>query len=221
MDESSKPSPRGDATREALLEAATQVFARDAFSSANLRDIAGLARVNPALIGYHFRNKEGLYLAVFERMVEQLRTSIGPALAGMRAALDADPAAPDARQRGLEAILRFLEDMLLHILQENPAWGELFVRELMNPSAAFEVLHDGVMQHGLGGVIGLLARLRPQDSPETLRLLAGSLITQVAVIRISRAPLLRLMGWRDIGDAERAAMRALIRRNTTLIVLGA
>jgi AcrR family transcriptional regulator len=220
MDEINKPSPRGDATREALLEAATQVFARDAFASANLRDIAGLAGVNPALIGYHFRNKEGLYLAVFERMAEQLQASIGPALEGMRAAAEAEPEAPGARQRCLEAILRFLEDMLLHILQENPAWGELFVRELMNPGAAFEMLHERLMQHGLRAVTGLLGRLRPQDSPEALRLLAGSLITQVAVIRISRAPLLRLMGWQGIGEAERAAMRALVRRNTTLIVLG-
>ena len=220
MDEINKPSPRGDATREALLDAATLVFARDQFASANLRDIAGIAGVNPALIGYHFRNKEGLYLAVFERMVEKLRTVIGPALAGMREALDMDPAAPGARRRCMEAILHFLEDMLVHILQENPAWGELFVRELMNPTAAFDRMFEGLMQHAVSGLVALLARLRPQDPPEARRLLAGSLITNVAVIRISRAPLMRLMGWTSIGEAERNLMRALIRRNTTLIVLG-
>jgi hypothetical protein len=81
-------------------------------------------------------------------------------------------------------------------------------------------MFEGLMRHAMGGMTALLARLRPQDPPEAQRLLAGSLITQVAVIRISRAPLLRLMGWESIGEAERNTMRALIRRNTTLIVLG-
>lgn len=216
MDNPSKPTPRGGATRDALIEAATLVFARDRFSSANLREIAALAKVNPALIGYHFRNKEGLYLAVFERMVGKLQEIAAPWLASMRQALAED--AP--RKACLEVILQFLDRMLVHTLQENPSWGELIVRELQTPTAAFESLFEGLMARAVDGLTGLLERLRPQDPPERRRLLAASLITQVAVIRISRTPVLRLMGWDAIGPAEREAMRAMIRRNTTLIVLG-
>jgi AcrR family transcriptional regulator len=216
MDNPSKPTPRGDATRDALVEAATEVFARDRFRSANLREIAGLAKVNPALVGYHFRNKEGLYLAVFERMVGQLREIAAPWLAAMDAALAAD--AP--REACLEAILQFLDRMFVHTVQENPAWGELIVQELQTPTAAFDCLFQGLMERAVDGLSALLARLRPQDPPERRRLLAASLITQVAVVRISRTPVRRLMGWDVIGPAEREAMRALVRRNTTLIILG-
>jgi TetR/AcrR family transcriptional regulator, regulator of cefoperazone and chloramphenicol sensitivity len=216
MDNPSKPTPRGDATRDALIEAATLIFARDRFGSANLREIAGLAKVNPALIGYHFRNKEGLYLAVFERMVGQLKEIAVPWFASMRQALAGD--AP--REACLELILQFLDRMLVHTLQENPAWGELIVCELQTPTSAFQCLFQGMMGPAVDALTGLLERLRPQDPPQRRRLLAASIITQVAVIRISRSPILRLMGWDAIGPAEREAMRAMIRRNTTLIVLG-
>jgi TetR/AcrR family transcriptional regulator, regulator of cefoperazone and chloramphenicol sensitivity len=216
MDNASKPTTRGDATRDALVEAATVIFARDRFGPANLREIAGLAKVNPALIGYHFRNKEGLYLAVFERMVGKLQEITAPWLADLRRAL----AGGASRETCLDLILQFLDRMLVHTLQENPAWGELIVCELQTPTAAFQCLFQGLMEPAVDGLTGLLERLRPQDPPERRRLLAASLITQVAVIRISRSPVLRLMGWDAIGPAEREAMRAMVRRNTTLIALG-
>jgi AcrR family transcriptional regulator len=216
MDDLNKPSPRGDATRDALIEAATQVFARDRFGAANLREIARVAGVNPALIGYHFHNKEGLYLAVFERMVLRLQEVMDPVLADMRRVLAEDL----PREHALETILEFLDRMLVHTIQENPAWGELIVRELQTPTAAFDLLFKGLMERGVDMLTRLLARLRPLDPPEALRLLAASLITQVAVIRISRTPVMRLMGWDTIGEPQRQAMRARVRRNTTLIVLG-
>jgi AcrR family transcriptional regulator len=216
MDDLNKPSPRGDATRDALIEAATQVFARDRFGAANLREIARVAGVNPALIGYHFHNKEGLYLAVFERMVLRLQEVMDPVLADMRRVLAQDL----PREHALETILEFLDRMLVHTIQENPAWGELIVRELQTPTAAFDLLFKGLMERGVDMLTRLLARLRPLDPPEALRLLAASLITQVAVIRISRTPVMRLMGWDTIGEPQRQAMRARVRRNTTLIVLG-
>ena len=52
------------------------------------------------------------------------------------------------------------------------------------------------------------------------RLLAATIVSQVIVIRISRTALMRLMGWNTIGDRELDAMLALVRRNTTLLVLG-
>ena len=218
MTDRSRPSPRGASTRDALIEAATLVFARERFGSANLREIARAARVNPALIGYHFQNKEGLYLAVFERMLGRIRSAMDPALAGLEACLAAPPGAP--REQLLEPLLRFVETLLGHMVHEHPAWGELIVQELQAPTAAFEVLFGGMMQRAHGLLVRVLLRLRPGDPPAQVRLLAASIICQAAVVRISRAPLQRLMGWATLGDRELAAMQAQIRRNTTLIVLG-
>jgi TetR/AcrR family transcriptional regulator len=61
--------PRGRApelSRQALLDAARDLFARREFAAVSLRQIATQAKVNPAMIHYHFGGKEGLYTAMLE-----------------------------------------------------------------------------------------------------------------------------------------------------------
>ncbi len=53
-------------TRSKILDAAREVFAARGFDGARMRAIAGRARVNLALIHYHFGGKELLYEAVIE-----------------------------------------------------------------------------------------------------------------------------------------------------------
>jgi AcrR family transcriptional regulator len=47
-------------TREALLEAAAQVFAELGFRAATVREICQRARANIASVNYHFGDKENL-----------------------------------------------------------------------------------------------------------------------------------------------------------------
>ena len=68
--------------------------------------------------------------------------------------------------------------------------------------------------------MGLVQRIRPDEDPVKAQLIAGTIISQVIVLRIIRATLMRLMNWERIGDRELATMRELVRRNTTLLVLG-
>jgi len=56
-----------EATREALLAAATELFAARGFSGATVHAIAARARVNKAMINYHFEGKHGLYTAILKR----------------------------------------------------------------------------------------------------------------------------------------------------------
>ncbi len=61
--------PRGSVpgqSRQALLDAARDLFARREFAAVSLRQIAAQAKVNPAMIHYHFGSKEGLYEAMLE-----------------------------------------------------------------------------------------------------------------------------------------------------------
>ncbi len=52
------------ATREALIEAGTALFAERGFDGATVDAIARRAAVNKAMIHYHFGSKEGLYRAI-------------------------------------------------------------------------------------------------------------------------------------------------------------
>jgi len=220
MDEKSKSPARGDSTRDALLDAATLVFAREGFAAANLREIALAAGVNAALIGYHFGGKEGLYLAVFERMTGQIRLVLDPVLASIDQALAEPSPAKAPADRYLQPLLALVDGVLMHMLHEHPAWGELVLRETQFPGAAFELLFERVIQRNSQAMVGLLQKLRPRDDLERVRLLAGTLISQVLCIRHYRTPFLRILRWEAIGDRELELMRTQTRRNTTLLVLG-
>ena len=56
--------PHGDATRQALLEAAGEVFAEQGFARGSSKQICALAGANLTAINYHFGSRENLYQAV-------------------------------------------------------------------------------------------------------------------------------------------------------------
>jgi TetR/AcrR family transcriptional regulator, regulator of cefoperazone and chloramphenicol sensitivity len=206
-------SARGDATRDALVAAAMPIFGRDGFHAASTRAIAEAAGVNPALIGYHFRGKEGLYLAVFEHIVQQLRVRMGPVAAAIEAELGDGEAASLSRERAL-ALLRQLTDRMVALMaqEQTATWAQLILREQQAPSAAFNVLYEGFMGRLLTLLTRLMLCVRGGDEAEA-RLLAVTLVGQVQVFRTARAGVLRHLGWSRIGDEEIAAAQRRVFNN--------
>jgi TetR/AcrR family fatty acid metabolism transcriptional regulator len=60
-----RPTRRGAATRERIIEAATEVFARRGVHGTRVADIAERAGVAYGLVYHHFRNKEEILSAIF------------------------------------------------------------------------------------------------------------------------------------------------------------
>lgn len=210
------PGPsRGDATRDALVAAALEVFGRDGFHAAGTRSIAQAAGVNQALIAYHFGGKQGLYLAVFEHIAAQVLERQRPAIEAIEAAL----AVPDdggdagARQaRYFPLLLRLLDGLAAMLTsRESAVWAQLILREQQQPTSAFTLLYERV----LGPLLRLLARLvqRLRGTGDDVRLEVATIIGQVLVFRAANAAVLRLMDWGEIGEAELAAIRRQIRDN--------
>ena len=69
------PRPTRDAarTQAAILEAATQEFARHGLGGARVDRIAARAKTNKRMLYYYFGSKEDLFLAVLERAYEHIR----------------------------------------------------------------------------------------------------------------------------------------------------
>ncbi len=67
-------------TREALLEAGSELFAELGFDGASVRAITARADANLGAITYHFGTKEAFYDAVIDRMVRGLADAIMAAL---------------------------------------------------------------------------------------------------------------------------------------------
>lgn len=63
-------------TSSKLIETATLLFAKKGFAAVSIRELAQAAQVNSALISYHFRGKEGLYLAVLEEQFQPIAEAL-------------------------------------------------------------------------------------------------------------------------------------------------
>src|SRR5512143_106850 len=85
-----------EATREALLAAATELFSSHGYDGSTVGAIAARARVNKAMINYHFAGKRGLY-------TEILRRDFGWALSRL-AELEQTPMRADAKLSRFVAI---------------------------------------------------------------------------------------------------------------------
>jgi len=215
-------SPRGEASRDALLAAATLAFARDGFHAVGTRAIAQAAGVNQALIGYHFGDKQGMYLAVFDNIARQILARMGGFADVVERHLEAVPA--QALTRRTRADERDLLFRLLNAATEmfageaSAPWAQLILREQQAPTEAFERLYQAFFGRLLRLLTGLLARQRP-DWPETeVKLAVMSVMGQILVLRASRAGVLRHMGWTQIGPAELAAVQGRLRANVTAML---
>src|SRR5258708_81492 len=62
-----------EVTREAILEAAEMVFAREGFDGARIDTIAAESGYNKSLIFHYFGGKEGLYLATIRKLKQRLQ----------------------------------------------------------------------------------------------------------------------------------------------------
>jgi TetR/AcrR family transcriptional regulator, regulator of cefoperazone and chloramphenicol sensitivity len=62
-----------EATRRRLVDAAIGQFARFGFHGASSRELAKEARVNVAIVNYHFESKQGLYDAAVDEVYRRLR----------------------------------------------------------------------------------------------------------------------------------------------------
>lgn len=216
---------RGDATRQALIEAAVSVFGRDGFHAASTRALAEAAGVNQALIGYHFGGKDELYLAAIDHIAQRITQRMGPLakeIGDLVHALEGDAAGQPAADGNVYlSLLHRITDALAQMLTdpESTAWARLILREQQDPSPAFEVLYGGLMGRLLALTTHLAGRVRGID-PQSVEahLLAITIFGQVLVVRAARAAVLRHMNWPRFEAEHIQRIQSLVRRNVTAIL---
>jgi len=218
MKTETKTPGRGELTKGALVSAAQEIFARDGFHAASVREITAKAGVNQALVSYHFGGKQGLYLACFQDIVAELIARTGP----VAQEIDYLLKRPDGEVAPLayrEALLHLSDAMSILIVDERSSkWFQLIVREQQNPTEAFEFIFESFMSPLLIQVTRLVGRLRPQCADEQNRLLVLTLLGQLLVFRFARAAVLRQMDWESLGEEELEAVRAVIRNNIAALI---
>jgi AcrR family transcriptional regulator len=199
---------RGELTRDALVIAALEIFGRDGYHAASTRDIAELANANQALINYHFKGKQGLYLAVFEHIATQMTSGMGNIATEILGSLDSIQTLPqDQKTEFAISSLERITSRLLHMMNSKLTqhWSNMILREQQHPTAAFDIMHKGPM----GRLFSLSTRLialakNIEPDSEQAKLLSILLFGQVHILKISRASVLSHMQWKEFGEKEMA-----------------
>ena len=136
-----------EATREALLAAGTAIFAERGYDGTTVDAIAARARVNKAMISYHFRGKHGLYTAILKRDFEWALAEIS--------ALTAETSKADAKLARFVAIFGELH-------QRRPGLSALMLREAMSGGRGL----DPALLPNLGLIFGAVQSIVAQGVAE-------------------------------------------------------
>jgi AcrR family transcriptional regulator len=144
--------PAARSSRERLFTAASTEFAARGFDGANVDRIARVARVNKAMIYYHFASKAALYREILREMFEAVSVRVG-----VLAHSPIDPA---------EKIRAFVEAIATEA-EARPHFPPIWCREIADGGRHLDVQTAGYMAailKVLGGIVaeGVAAkRFRP------------------------------------------------------------
>lgn len=122
-------------TQDKILDVATEIFVRKGFQATGVREICTKAGANLAAVNYHFGGKMGLYKAVLTHAFENAKPPRPmPCLADD----------PDHPQEQLRAWIIWNAERMLGVGAH--AVYELIVKELQDPTPAFDELQERSMQ---------------------------------------------------------------------------
>src|SRR3984885_175972 len=193
---------KGEETRQRILDAALKAFGEASFTAMTTRRIAQAAGVSLPTLQYYFGDKEGLYRACAETIVERYRRHTGAAAQAARASSE-DRDAETTRAQ-LKTLIRALPGFLVGST-EAERWAQFVARELRDPGPAFEILYESLWRPGVELIARLIARIlgRPQNDPAA-RIQALLLISSLLAFQSGRSISLRTMHWSTIGPKELA-----------------
>lgn len=117
------PADLNNSSAEKILDAATDLFATNAFSAVSIKQIAAASGVNSALISYYFGGKKNLYQAVLNKQSD--------AFMQIMDRLAQEKLSPVEKLHKYVAALAKLQEARPHCLH-------LIYRELTSPQPTFE-----------------------------------------------------------------------------------
>jgi AcrR family transcriptional regulator len=214
---SDKPvTQSAEQTRQALIRAGLKLFGERGYDGTSTRQIAAAANANIGSIAYHFGSKEGLRAACAGFIVKTIKGMAGQALS---AAAPSATGPEEARRQLLVALER-----MVGFIVASPEAGvivQFVLRELSHPTAALDIIYDGVFDPTHRRLCRIWAAATGEDAEsERTRITVFTMIGQVIYFRIGRAAVMRRMGWNDIGAREASAIAEVARSNLGAILDG-
>ena len=142
-------------TKERILSAAEELFARHGFQGASLRQVTAAANVNLAAVNYHFGSKDNLVNEVFRRRLDELTRTRLEAL---------EEARKDPRPT-LEAILEAFVTPALNLASDRLG-GSAFMRVLARAYAEHDQSLRRFLSDNYGHVLKRFAQAIHEVMPD-------------------------------------------------------
>jgi AcrR family transcriptional regulator len=190
-----RPRIRQPGTRQRILAAAADEFGAHGFAATTIDRIARRARVNKAMIYYHFPNKRALYTSivrdVFTPIAERLRAAVS------------DAATPDRQlDRLIETIVASIDESTLFL--------PLLLREIADGGAHLGAEELALIGSIFGTVTGVIAEGGRQNmfQPVHPALAHFTIIAPLLMFRAAAPVRARLRGLKlaDIPEADSVAL---------------
>jgi TetR/AcrR family transcriptional regulator, regulator of cefoperazone and chloramphenicol sensitivity len=196
-----------DGTRERLIAAAGEIFARDGFHKAGVREICETAGgANVASVKYYFGDKIGLYREVIQTAMRELQAR-RPVL--VEAATPEETLANWLRQ--------FLELTVIH-RHNHPYAGRIMKHELREPT---EIL-DEIVQNMIGPIhkdlAKVLAKVTGQQAGSVANRQTAAIVLSICANLETSRPVLERLGARL--PTEPAAVSGFANEITNFVLYG-
>lgn len=210
--------PATGRARQALIEAAIELFGESGFEAVGTRALCERAGANLAAIRYHFEGKDGLYRAAVQHVVDVLQPRLDFAVAAFA---EGERLAGNDRARQADLVATVVQAVLQMFLRQADMkpFIPFVLREFFLPSRHFELFYQALPRrlHELAARIVAMVDGIDADS-DTAKVRAHALIGQMMVFNIAREILFRRTGWQDYGEeaaqlvireVQRSALRTL------------
>lgn len=191
-------------TKARILAAAQDVFAAKGFEGASTREIAARAEVNISSLHYHWESKETLYLAIFERIFQQLVDLL-------RDQVEMPKSDQDAR-----SVIERTMGLVFDFYVDNPTIPKLLMRRMMES----EPIEKSAMRDSVGPALKVFSDWTRSFAPDRLPDMDVSffmlVVQSVLFMSMLDTPFVEsLLG----GNVYDQAVRARVRRQLIQLVV--
>lgn len=165
-------------TKDALLNAAIEVFADKGFDAATVRDICGLAKANVAAVNYHFGGKDALYVAVLEVVFPK----------------EEYQGTTDSSMSSEDRLRAYLTDMAAEIYERGNGmvtqrWA-IFLREMAKPSKNLDLIVERQVQPRADELRNIVQDVLGPDVPDHVLAFTSSNIWVLMLDHLLTQPIL-------------------------------
>jgi len=145
-------------TKKKILTAAAEELAMKGYNGTTIRDICRRAKVNVALVNYHFRSKELLYREMFEFLFSETE---GENVLGRQWNGDF--------KEWRRMLRKWVEQLMSEIADSKPLFrhkGMIFSREMQDPSELFPNIYETFMKPRLSSLASHFRKVLPAETSD-------------------------------------------------------